>query len=129
MHEGNGARVARGKWPARSAPGHHHPPVILSVWYLWHDSHPQFQFKNSEKFITGKLQNKIIRTRGLDGCDYQGTNYPVEKIDVRDTAGAGDSFMAALVAEYLNTADIVTSIISANIAASKVVQTRGVGVI
>ena len=88
-----------------------------------------YEFKNSEKFITDKLQNKIIHTRGAEGCDYQGINYPVEKIDVRDTSGAGDSFMAALVAEYLNTSDIVTSIKSANIAASKVVQTRGVGVI
>ena len=114
-----------------------HPLVFLDTKKIlgsWADEAAfikinNYEFKNSEKFITGKLQNKIIRTRGLDGCDYQGTNYPVEKIDVRDTAGAGDSFMAALVAEYLNTADIVTSIISANIAASKVVQTRGVGVI
>ena len=37
--------------------------------------------------------------------------------------------MAALVAEFLSTSDIVKSIKSANIAASKVVQTRGVGVI
>jgi len=88
-----------------------------------------YEFKNSEKFITDKLQNKIIHTRGAEGCDYQRVNYPVEKIDVRDTSGAGDSFMAALVAEYLNTSDIIMSIKSANIAASKVVQTRGVGVI
>ena len=85
--------------------------------------------ENSQKFLTDKLQNRIIHTRGAEGCDYQGTNFPVEKIDVRDTSGAGDSFIAALVAEYLTTSDIVKSIKSANIAASRVVQTRGVGVI
>lgn len=114
-----------------------HPLVFLDTKKIlgsWADKAAfikinNYEFKNSEKFITDKLQNKIIHTRGAEGCDYQGINYPVEKIDVRDTSGAGDSFMAALVAEYLNTSDIVASIKSANIAASKVVQTRGVGVI
>lgn len=114
-----------------------HPLVFLDTKKIlgsWADGAAfikinNYEFKNSEKFITDKLQNKIIHTRGAEGCDYQGINYPVKKIDVRDTSGAGDSFMAALVTEYLNTSDIVTSIKSANIAASKVVQTRGVGVI
>ena len=114
-----------------------HPLVFLDTKKIlgsWADKAAfikinNYEFKNSEKFITDKLQNKIIHTRGAEGCDYQGINYPAKKIDVRDTSGAGDSFMAALVAEYLNTSDIVTSIKSANIAASKVVQTRGVGVI
>jgi len=114
-----------------------HPLVFLDTKKIlgsWADEAAfikinNYEFKNSEKFITDKLQNKIIHTRGAEGCDYQGINYPAKKIDVRDTSGAGDSFMAALVAEYLNTSDIVTSIKSANIAASKVVQTRGVGVI
>ena len=88
-----------------------------------------YEFSNSEKFITDKLQNKIIHTRGAEGCDYQGINYPVKKFDIRDTSGAGDSFMAALVSDFLNTSDIIQSIKSANIAASKVVQVRGVGVI
>ena len=114
-----------------------HPLVFLDTKKIlgsWEDKAAfikinNYEFKNSEKFITDKLQNKIIHTRGAEGCDYQGINYPVDKIDIRDTSGAGDTFMAALVAEYLNTSDIVTSIKSANIAASKVVQTRGVGVI
>ena len=76
-----------------------------------------------------KLQNKIIHTRGAEGCDYQGINYPVEKFDIRDTSGAGDSFMAALVSDFLSSSNIIQSIKFANIAASKVVQVRGVGVI
>jgi bifunctional ADP-heptose synthase (sugar kinase/adenylyltransferase) len=114
-----------------------HPLVFLDTKKIlgsWADQAAfikinNYEFKNSKKFLTDKLQNKIIHTRGAEGCDYQGINYPVEKIDVRDTSGAGDSFMAALVAEYLTTSDIVKSIKSANIAASRVVQTRGVGVI
>ena len=88
-----------------------------------------YEFKNSQSFLTDNLVNKIIHTRGADGCDFLGKNFPVERFDIRDTSGAGDSFMAALVAEFLTTSDIKKSIMAANTAASKVVRTRGVGVI
>jgi bifunctional ADP-heptose synthase (sugar kinase/adenylyltransferase) len=88
-----------------------------------------YEFKNSKEFITDKLESKIIHTRGADGCDFLGKNFPVERIDIRDTSGAGDSFMAALVVEFLTTSDIEKSIKAANTAAAKVVRTRGVGII
>ena len=88
-----------------------------------------FEYMNSEDRLTETLRTKIIHTRGPEGCDFQGRNYPVEKCEIRDTSGAGDSFMAALVTEYLVTGEIEKSIIAANLAASKVVRTRGVGVI
>ncbi len=88
-----------------------------------------FEFTNSEKRLTETLRNKIIHTRGPEGCEFQGKNYPVEKCEIRDTSGAGDSFMAAWVAECLVTASIEKSIEAANLAASRVVKTRGVGVI
>jgi len=88
-----------------------------------------YEFKNSQSFLTDNLESKIIHTRGADGCDFLGKNFPVERFDIRDTSGAGDSFMAALVAEFLTTSDIKKSIKAANTAASKVVRTRGVGVI
>ncbi len=88
-----------------------------------------YEFKNSQSFLTDNLVSKIIHTRGADGCDFLGKNFPVERFDVRDTSGAGDSFMAALVAEFLLTSDIEKSIKAANTAASRVVTTRGVGVI
>jgi sugar/nucleoside kinase (ribokinase family) len=88
-----------------------------------------FEYMNSEDKLTDTLREKIIHTRGSQGCDFQGINYPVEKCEIRDTSGAGDSFMAALVAEYIVTAKIEKSIVAANLAASKVVRTRGVGVI
>ena len=53
----------------------------------------------------------------------------MERCEIRDTSGAGDSFMAALVTEFLVSAKIEKSIVAANLAASRVVRTRGVGVI
>ena len=88
-----------------------------------------YEYMNSKRYLTKTLSQKIIHTRGQEGCDFQGKNYPVEKIEVRDTSGAGDSFMAALVVDFLKTTKIEDSIIAANDAASRVVRTRGVGVI
>ncbi len=88
-----------------------------------------FEYRNSKSHLSEILSQKIIHTRGPDGCDFQGRNYPVEKFEIRDTSGAGDSFMAALVAEFLKSSKIEESILAANYAASRVVRTRGVGVI
>jgi D-glycero-beta-D-manno-heptose-7-phosphate kinase len=88
-----------------------------------------YEYKNSKGKISATLNARIIHTVGQLGCNFQGENFPVTKHEIRDTSGAGDSFMAALVVEYLNTSDILASIKSANIAASQVVQHRGVGVI
>jgi len=88
-----------------------------------------FEYRRSEPFLSEKLKEKIIRTRGELGCNYNGVNYPVNKSQVRDTSGAGDSFLAALVDCFWTTEDIVASVIAANSAASRIVTTRGVGVI
>lgn len=88
-----------------------------------------YEFNRSQEYLTESLFSKVIHTRGADGCDFQGENFPVERNDVKDTSGAGDSFMAALVVEFLSSADIKKSIMYANMAASKVVKTRGVGTI
>jgi D-beta-D-heptose 7-phosphate kinase/D-beta-D-heptose 1-phosphate adenosyltransferase len=73
-----------------------------------------------------ELEKKIIHTLGANGCEHNGINYPVEKVEVKDVSGAGDSFMAALVVKYLATKDIVQSIKFANKCASEVVAHRGV---
>lgn len=88
-----------------------------------------FEYKNSENLISKELRQKIIHTVGQFGCNFQGINYPVAKHEIRDTSGAGDSFMAALVVDYLITGDIISSLKSANLAASEIVKYRGVGVI
>lgn len=88
-----------------------------------------FEYKNSKNFITQKLSSKIIRTKGADGCEYQGVIYSVNKVEVKDVSGAGDSFLSGLVVKYFETQDIVESIKFANKCASTVVKQRGVTVI
>ena len=56
-----------------------------------------YEYKKSLPFITEAMNNKLIHTRGSNGCDLRGVNYPVDQVSVKDTSGAGDSFMAALV--------------------------------
>ena len=88
-----------------------------------------YEYGRSIDYVTESIKNKLIVTRGSKGCDFRGVNYPVEQIFVRDTSGAGDSFMAALVSEFSRCFDIIKSIKTANLAATKVVKSRGVGVI
>jgi D-beta-D-heptose 7-phosphate kinase/D-beta-D-heptose 1-phosphate adenosyltransferase len=88
-----------------------------------------YEYKNSETRLNKALRDKIIHTMGAKGCEYQGEVFPVKPREVRDTSGAGDSFMAALVVKYLETSDIRNSIEYANQMASEVVQHRGVGII
>ena len=104
---------------------------ILGPWaekalYIKINSH---EYTKSKSFLTEAMMEKLIVTRGSEGCDFRGRNYPVEKVSVRDTSGAGDSFLAALVSEFLISADITQSIREANSSATRVVKTRGVGVI
>ena len=88
-----------------------------------------YEYKRSEQFLTPDLDSKIIHTMGGDGCRFQNKNFKVNKVDVKDTSGAGDSFIAGLVLEYLNSNDIIKSIHFANKCASEVVKHRGVTII
>jgi D-beta-D-heptose 7-phosphate kinase/D-beta-D-heptose 1-phosphate adenosyltransferase len=60
------------------------------------------------------------------GCEYQGKRYPTNQVEVKDLAGAGDTFIAALVVKFLETDDISQAIKFANQCASKVVTQKGV---
>ena len=88
-----------------------------------------FEYKNSEKYITDDLAKKIIHTMGSEGCEYMGVNYSVDKVEVKDVSGAGDTFMAGLVVKYFETKNIEESIEFANKCASKVVRQKGVTVL
>lgn len=85
-----------------------------------------YEFQRSKWTLDADLKEKIIHTRGQYGCDFKGKNYPVTPVEVKDSSGAGDSFMAALAVEYLRTGDVIKSIVFANLKASKVVTQRGV---
>ena len=72
------------------------------------------------------MENKIIHTMGGLGCEFRGEQYSVDKVEVKDTSGAGDSFMAALCVKFLETQDIYESIRFSNLCAAEVVKHRGV---
>ena len=57
------------------------------------------------------------------------TLYSVEKVEIKDLCGAGDTFMAALSVKYLRTKDIHQAMQYANQCATQVVQMKGVNTI
>jgi bifunctional ADP-heptose synthase (sugar kinase/adenylyltransferase) len=85
-----------------------------------------FEYRRSLPIEVSGLEDRLIVTQGGFGATYAGKSYPVEKVEIKDTSGAGDSFMAALVVEYLNSEDIIASIKFANEKATEIVKHRGV---
>lgn len=89
-----------------------------------------YEYERSKPYISGAVADKIIHTKGDQGCIFKGKLYPVaQKVEVKDTSGAGDSFFAALIVKYTETGDIEKAIDFANECASQVVQHKGVSVI
>jgi len=88
------------------------------------------EYNASISKITPELDAKIIHTRGGAGADFQGINYPIiDPVEVRDSSGAGDSFMAGLILEYIKSKNITKAIMFANECASEAVKHKGVTVI
>jgi len=68
----------------------------------------------------------LIVTSGKEGARYEGQYWKAPQVEVADVCGAGDTFLAALVVEFLNTNSIVDGIEFANKAAAITVQHIGV---
>jgi D-beta-D-heptose 7-phosphate kinase/D-beta-D-heptose 1-phosphate adenosyltransferase len=70
--------------------------------------------------LDNKLKNSsnLIVTKGAQGVDYQGKNYPAVGVSVFDVCGAGDTFLSALVYFYLRYGKIDVAIPYANKAAA-----------
>jgi bifunctional ADP-heptose synthase (sugar kinase/adenylyltransferase) len=75
------------------------------------------------------LQDKLIITKGSDGCVYMDKEFPVSAVPVKDVSGAGDTFLAGLVCEYIKSKDIEKAIKFAQECTTKVVQKHGVSTI
>ena len=84
------------------------------------------EYEASKEVMSTEALSKTIRTKGPYGCVYQDVLYPVNSVEVKDTSGAGDTFISALAVKYTQTRDISESINYANSCATKVVQKRGV---
>jgi len=77
------------------------------------------------------INNKLIVTLGNRGAVYKElgrkeVEFPPDTVEVVDVCGAGDTFLAAIVAEYLNSRDINSAIKFANHASAISVQHSGV---
>jgi len=79
-----------------------------------------------ENSLAKTLPSQTIVTLGKQGCEYAGQVYPAPQVEVADVCGAGDTFLAALVYEYLNTQNIEAALQFANRAASVTVKHMGV---
>jgi sugar/nucleoside kinase (ribokinase family) len=75
------------------------------------------------------LFSKVIKTRGKHGCNYQNKNYPTIDVPVKDVSGAGDTFLAGLVAEIAKSSNIESAIKFAQECTTVVVQKSGVSTI
>ena len=86
------------------------------------------EFENNKEFIKQNdwILEKLIITLDKDGCKYKGKTYPIEKVDILDISGAGDTFVAAFVHKFVETSNMDKSLEFANHCASVVVQKRGV---
>ena len=86
-----------------------------------------FEYTKSQPFIDENLfYEKLVMTLGPKGCKYKDIIYPVEKTEVIDQVGAGDTFIAALAVRFLENNQIDKSIEFANSCATKVVKKKGV---
>ena len=77
-----------------------------------------------EKLDNYNIENLIV-TKGSEGCIYNNTLYPAQKVNVYDVVGAGDTFLAAFVYGFLTTNNIDESLMLGNRAAAIAVQEPG----
>jgi len=91
----------------------------------------EFEHKKNFEILPNypSLEDKLIVTRGKEGCQYMNETYSVPEVPVKDVSGAGDTFLAGLVVEYCKTKDMVKSIKFAQDCTTSVVQKHGVATI
>jgi len=90
------------------------------------------EFNRNRKFLCEEYRGNLIVTKGNDGAILYPTAkyFPLEKeYEVRDLSGAGDTFLAGLVADYIKNNDICKAIEYANKCSSWVVTQKGVVVV
>ena len=84
------------------------------------------EYEKTKDFLTDQMRENLITTRGREGCFYNGKQYEVPLVEVKDTSGAGDTFVSALCVEFCKSKDIDKAIVFANQCATSVVQKLGV---
>ena len=84
------------------------------------------EYERTKDTVDEQIRNNLIITKGSDGCSYRGKDYKVPLVEVKDTSGAGDTFISGLCVEYCRTRDIEASLKFANDCSTQVVQKMGV---
>jgi D-beta-D-heptose 7-phosphate kinase/D-beta-D-heptose 1-phosphate adenosyltransferase len=87
------------------------------------------EYKKSQHTINAKMRENLIITQGPMGCLYRNRLYTVPLVEVKDTSGAGDTFISGLCIKFLETGDTHESIDYANRCATAVVQKKGVAIV
>ena len=87
----------------------------------------EFQ-RNHDWLLNCYVEGNLVVTDGKNGATLNfAERFPIDdKHEVRDLSGAGDTFLAALVADYIKFNDICSAIEFANRCASWVVSQKGV---
>ena len=89
----------------------------------------EFEYNRTKHMLDARLLSKMIVTLGPQGAQYLDKVYPVEKVEIKDTSGAGDTFISALTLKYAETRNVEKSIKYANHCATRVVQKKGVSIV
>lgn len=84
-----------------------------------------FEYERSKKAVEENNKDKLVVTLGNRGCLYNGITYPVKEVEVKDVAGAGDTFISAMAVGLLQNQNIAEVLTFANECATVVVQKRG----
>ena len=88
------------------------------------------EYEHNKEFFKDKdILDKTIITKGRHGCLFRGKVYPTKNVPVKDISGAGDTFVAGLVVEYIKSNDIIKAINFAQECTKIVVQKHGVSVV
>lgn len=89
----------------------------------------EFEYKNNilnSNILETKLKDKLIVTLGSRGSKYQDKIFPVERVEIKDMVGAGDTFISTFTYKFILTNNISESIRFANECSTIVVQQKGV---
>ena len=90
----------------------------------------ELEYKKNHELLSDKgFEEKLIVTLGGKGCRWNGKDFTVEEVPVKDVSGAGDTFLAGLVRGYLDTQDIEKAIEFAQKCTTIVVQKHGVAAV
>jgi len=87
-----------------------------------------YEHARTKRLISSAMYEKLIITLGSEGCMHRNVKYSVPPVEIKDSSGAGDTFIAALTVEFIRACNIEDAISFANDCATVVVQKRGVSV-